>query len=400
MKQGVYKVIYFLLVISFILSYSISFASLGTYLKFSLMILASTYIFNKNINIRKYIPLLFLFVPFLLVPFILIILGRYKYLLTEQVTNSLSYIIMIFAVLSFAELFVNKKQFFSLTCLGVLIPVIGVSAAHAEEINFNVQQLFINIVNNDRLDRAYLGFSNPNILGLVLLIALLCFMYFIIFYRKYRIHNVFLAFLCIFLLLNTGSRTSIIAAFATFVIYLYLICLKKLNKYTRAVCYCSISIAIIVFIILNDMSVDFSYLNLLTSGRILRQLATINFLKNTNRLFFGLGNLNSGALYSGRLPISNDLDTDNSPVFFITTVGLIGLIFVLITLLLIYFNIPSNALFYKSLFFCWIITSLFENTLFIPSSLVSLFFLLALQNIKSVDEKKKMKNLIFRRKYL
>lgn len=400
MKQGVYKVIYFLLVISFVLSYSISFASLGTYLKFLLMILASTYIFNKNINIRKYIPLLFLFTPFLLVPFILIILGRYKYLLTEQVTNSLSYIIMIFAVISFAELFVSKKQFFSLTCLGVLIPVIGISAAHAEEINFNVQQLFINIVNNDRLDRTYLGFSNPNILGLVLLIALLCFMYFIIFYRKYRIHNVFLAFLCIFLLLNTGSRTSIIAAFATFVIYLYLICLNNLNKYTRVVCYCSISVAIIIFIILNDMSVDFSYLNLLTSGRILRQLATINFLKNTNRLFFGLGNLNSRALYSGQLPLSNDLDTDNSPVFFIATIGLIGLFFVLITLLLIYFNIPSNALFYKSLFFCWIVTSLFENTLFIPSSLVSLFFLLALQNIKNVDEKKKIKNLIFRRKYL
>lgn len=382
------------------LSYSVSFATIGTYLKFAFMALLITYLFNKKFNIRKYDSLFILLIPFLFIPFMLILFGRYRYLLTEQLINSFSYIVMILAVIACAELFEDKKQLFGFTQLGILLPLISILLMHIQEINLNAGQLFMNIISNDRIDRTYLGFSNPNMLGLVLMIALLCSMYFLLFVKKHKILNTLLTLFYIFLLLNTGSRTSIVAPFIAVIIYGYYYFLKKINRYTRIVFYCTmiVTVIIILFVTLNNVSFSLAYLDRLTSGRILRQLTTINFLSNTNRLSFGLGNLNSGALYSGRLPIASELNTDNSPIFLITTIGLVGLFFVIMSLMLIYFNIPSKAIFYKSLFFCWIVTALFEHTLFVPSSLTSLFFLVALQNINRTDAKEK--NVISRRKYL
>lgn len=400
MKQKFYKFIYLLLIISSVLSYSVSFATIGTYLKFAFMALLITYLFNKKFNIRKYDSLFILLIPFLFIPFMLILFGRYRYLLTEQLINSFSYIVMILAVIACAELFEDKKQLFGFTQLGILLPLISILLMHIQEINLNAGQLFMNIISNDRIDRTYLGFSNPNMLGLVLMIALLCSMYFLLFVKKHKILNTLLTLFYIFLLLNTGSRTSIVAPFIAVIIYGYYYFLKKINRYTRIVFYCTmiVTVIIILFVTLNNVSFSLAYLDRLTSGRILRQLTTINFLSNTNRLSFGLGNLNSGALYSGRLPIASELNTDNSPIFLITTIGLVGLFFVIMSLMLIYFNIPSKAIFYKSLFFCWIVTALFEHTLFVPSSLTSLFFLVALQNINRTDAKEK--NVISRRKYL
>lgn len=400
MKQKIYKFIYLLLIISSVLSYSDSFATIGTFLKFAFMALMVTYLFNKKFNIRKYYALLILLIPFLFIPFILILFGRYRYLLTEQFINSLSYIVMILAVIACTELFEDKKQLFGFTHLGILIPLISILLMHIQDISFNAGQLFINIISNERVDRTYLGFSNPNMLGLVLMIALLCSIYFLLFVKRYKMRNAFLTLFYIFLLLNTGSRTSIVAPLVAAIVYCYFLLLKKMNSYTRIIFYCSMFAAgiIILFITLNNVSFSLSYLDQLTSGRILRQLSTINFLSNTNRLSFGLGNLNSGALYSGQLPISNALNTDNSPIFLITTIGLVGLFFVILSLMLIYLNIPSKAIFYKSLFFCWFVTSLFEHTLFVPSSLASLFFLVILQNINIADTKEK--NLTSGRMYL
>lgn len=400
MKQKIYKFIYLLLIISSVLSYSDSFATIGTFLKFAFMALMITYLFNKKFNIRKYYSLLILLIPFLFIPFILILFGRYSYLLTEQLINSFSYIVMILAVMACAELFEDKKQLFGFTQLGILLPLVSILLTHIQEINLNAGQLFMNIISNARIDRTYLGFSNPNMLGLVLMVALLSSMYFLLFVKKHKVLNIILTLFYIFLLLNTGSRTSIVAPFIAAVAYCYFLLLKKISSYTRVIFYCTMAVAVIsiLFITFNNVSVSLSYLNWLTSGRILRQLTTVNFLSNTNRLSFGVGNLNSSALYSGRLPINNELNTDNSPIFLITTIGLVGLFLVIITLMFIYFNIPSKAIFYKSLFFCWIVTSLFEHTLFVPSSLTSLFFLVALQNINIADTKEK--NIISGRRYL
>lgn len=394
MKQKIYKFIYLLLIISSVLSYSDSFATIGTFLKFAFMALMVTYLFNKKFNIRKYYSLLILLIPFLFIPFILILFGRYSYLLTEQLINSFSYIVMILAVMACAELFEDKKQLFGFTQLGILLPLVSILLTHIQEINLNAGQLFMNIISNARIDRTYLGFSNPNMLGLVLMVALLSSMYFLLFVKKHKVLNIILTLFYIFLLLNTGSRTSIVAPFIATVAYCYFLLLKKISSYTRVIFYCAMAVAVIsiLFVTFNNVSVSLSYLDRLTSGRILRQLTTVNFLSNTNRLSFGLGNLNSGALYSGRLPINNELNTDNSPIFLITTIGLVGLFFVIITLMFIYLNIPSKAIFYKSLFFCWIVTSLFEHTLFVPSSLTSLFFLVALQNINIADTKEKSVN--------
>lgn len=400
MKQKIYKFIYLLLIISSVLSYSDSFATIGTFLKFAFMALMITYLFNKKFNIRKYYSLLILLIPFLFIPFILILFGRYSYLLTEQLINSFSYIVMILAVMACAELFEDKKQLFGFTQLGILLPLVSILLTHIQEINLNAGQLFMNIISNARIDRTYLGLSNPNMLGLVLMVALLSSMYFLLFVKKHKVLNIILTLFYIFLLLNTGSRTSIVAPFIAAVAYCYFLLLKKISSYTRVIFYCTMAVAVIsiLFITFNNVSVSLSYLDRLTSGRILRQLTTVNFLSNTNRLSFGLGNLNSSALYSGRLPINNELNTDNSPIFLITTIGLVGLFLVIITLMFIYFNIPSKAIFYKSLFFCWIVTSLFEHTLFVPSSLTSLFFLVALQNINIADTKEK--NIISGRRYL
>lgn len=376
------------------LSYSETFATVGTYLKFACMALLVTYIFNKKMNIRKYYPLLLLLIPFLFIPFVLILFGRYKYLLTEQFINSLSYMVMILAVIACAELFEDKKQFFGFTQLGILLPLISILLTHIQEINLNAGQLFMNIISNERTDRIYLGFSNPNMLGLILMIALLSSMYFLLFVKRYKTLNLFLTLFYLFLLLNTGSRTSLVAPFVAVVIYGYFLLLRKINSYTRMVFYCVTiaAVIIILFVALNNVSFSLSSLDRLASGRISRQLTTINFLSDTNRLSFGLGNLNSGALYSGKLHVNNALNTDNSPIFLLTTIGLVGLLFVIITLILLYFNIPSKAIFYKSLFFCWLVTALFEHTLFVPSSLTSLFFLVALLNIHTADIKEKKLN--------
>lgn len=389
MSKKIYKMVYFFMVISYVLSYTISFSNIGTYVRYLLMLLIITFLFNKKITIQRYYPILSLIIPFVLIPFLLIILGRYQYLVIEQLINCLSYIIMILVVIACSELFEDKKNFFKLTQLSIFFPIIFLLFRHFQDVTVNVVVLVSNIINDNRIDRSYLDFVNPNMLGLVLMLGLLCSLYFLLFEKEKRGINVLLCIFYMFLLLNTGSRTSLLAPVVGLIIYVYLATLRKVNKYLRIIFYITIAMFIVTifYISLYDYGFNVSFFNTLTSGRIMRQLSSVIFLSNTNRLLFGIGNLNAGSLYSESLQLNNNLYTDNSPIFFIVTIGIAGLFFVIMTLIYIYIKIPTNALFYKSLFFCWIATSLFEHTLFLPFSLISIFFLISLQSINFNGER-------------
>ncbi|MCD1024641.1 O-antigen ligase family protein [Enterococcus sp. SMC-9] len=375
MNKKLYVNFYFLLILGYVLSSSIQFQSLGKLMKYAFTFLMITYLVKEKISLKRYALILSLLGPFFLSPLVLILFNIYSLMTVDALIFSFSYILFIFLVIAVISLFNDIYNYCKITNIAIFISLF-LNVIYSRELKFNIINLLADMLGNEREYRSYLGFTNPNVVGLIAMVGLICCLISIL--RKDQLKmNLIMGGFYLFVIINTGSRTALLspALAIFFIITIYMI--KKLRIEIRVIFFCVTVCTILLFFIFyfDDISFNLYEFNTLTSGRFERQIITIRYLIDNGLTMFGMGNLNSSALYSDENVYAHFLNTDNTPTYFLVTIGLFGCIQVLGILIGIFCKIRNSSLISYLFFFISIISSLFEHTLFVPSSLFSLFFL-------------------------
>lgn len=372
-----YEVVFIFLISSYVLGYSKDFSSLGIAMKYILTAIMCTFFFKNKVNFKKYIPIISLVFPFFIIPLFLISIGVYTIRVTNVLYNCFFYLIYILLTISIIEEFDYMDDFFMDVQKGIVLPFLLIIIKDGK-FTLNIFYLIKNMFTNTRDQRLFMGFSNPNMTGLLAMLGLVSSILLLIKKRNPRL-NLFLVFVYILIIANTGSRTALMSPLIGLSIIVFIYILSKISSYKKIVL---VSLFLFVgliffFILLNfsKMTVDLGSINKITTGRFFRQLSTFNFLKQNNLLLFGIGNLNNSALYSGGSIMNNSLNTDNSPMYLLLTIGIVGVIQVFIIIIMLFFKIKFENLIGIFLLTTWLISGIFEHTVFVPSSLISLFFL-------------------------
>ncbi|MGM0108596.1 O-antigen ligase family protein [Enterococcus sp. AZ172] len=380
MIKNIYKSLFFILLISYIFTYTASYNGVFGIFKYGLSFCMLTYFYFYGINKAVFRILSVLLIPFAFLPMILMIIGYTDILIKNQLINVLYYILFIFLILVAVDLFSNTIEFCKQIQYSVFFSLLFLTIQN-RDISINLFSLLNNILANNRGIRTYLGFINPNILALVALVGGLSTIYLIYNKEKNKVFNWISLIFITFIIINAGSRTSFfcILIFLFFIMYFKFLKIMPLKIRIISVTICSVIFMVFFGNMLSQLNIgnwESLDLDTLTSGRLNNQINTYNFLKKFGYLYFGIGNLNSSSFYSTGNVYASLLNTDSSLMYYITTIGIVGLFFIIIFLISLFWRLPNNSYFGKSIFLVWIITSLFEHTLIVPSSLFSFYFLI------------------------
>ncbi|MDA9461296.1 hypothetical protein B835_1189 [Enterococcus mundtii 3F] len=380
MIKNIYKSLFFILLISYIFTYTASYNGVFGIFKYGLSFCMLTYFYFYGINKAVFRILSVLLIPFAFLPMILMIIGYTDILIKNQLINVLYYILFIFLILVAVDLFSNTIEFCKQIQYSVFFSLLFLTIQN-RDISINLFSLLNNILANNRGIRTYLGFINPNILALVALVGGLSTIYLIYNKEKNKVFNWISLIFITFIIINAGSRTSFfcILIFLFFIMYFKFLKIMPLKIRIISVTICSVIFMVFFGNMLSQLNIgnwESLDLDTLTSGRLNNQINTYNFLKKFGYLYFGIGNLNSSSFYSAGNVYASLLNTDSSLMYYITTIGIVGLFFIIIFLISLFWRLPNNSYFGKSIFLVWIITSLFEHTLIVPSSLFSFYFLI------------------------
>lgn len=387
-EKRTYKIIFGFLIFGFVLGYSSIFQPIGSVFKYGTMLLMITYFFRYNVDFKKYIPIISLLMPFFIVPLILVVIGVYQLNLKGILFNAFFYLMYILVSISIIETFNNIIEFVQFVNIGIFVPFF-LNIILSGQVSFNIFLLLTNMVDNSRNARSFLGFTNPNTAGLIAMVGLVSCAIVII--NKVKVPGTLFCFLFYFVaIVNTGSRTALMSPIFGFLItgLIYSVGKLSVNKKITAICFAVGCMLVLLFFVYNKVNISLSWdsLNELTSERLFRQIFTFRYLKNNHLLTFGIGSLNSSALYGNDNSFVNTLNTDNSPMYFLLTIGIVGILEIFTIIGLIISKIKQEN--FEGIFCLatWLISSLFEHTLFVPSSLFSLFFLSAIYvSFKNTD---------------
>lgn len=375
MVKKFYSYIYIFLIVGYIFDLSINFSGIGGIFKYIFTFLLLTSLIGRRVSLKDYYPILSISIPFFLIPLTLILTERYILNIRGVFIYSASFLLYIFLTISIVELFPSILEFCRMTNYGVLISLI-INVVISNELSLNIYQMLINMIENTRINRAYLGFSNPNIVGLIATIGVVIVII-KFFHSSFKIPDMICFLFYMLVIINSGSRTALLSPIIGGLILVLLGIYHKIPSQLSLVILWLAGALTLFFIYYklttSGIGLDYYSLNKLTSSRLERQLSTVNYLIMNDYILWGVGNLNSSALYSTYL--GTLLNTDNSPIYFITTIGIVGLIQVIAVLIWLFSRIGWNN---KTALFCFltmISSSLFEHTLLVPTSLFSLFFL-------------------------
>lgn len=336
---------------------------------------------RKIVISKSEMIVLFLFVLiFFIYPITLMLLNIYEIGKQNIIVNSLYYVITIVSCFFIASYYksTNKQDFFKdFGLVGCIFLIVGLLMFR--DISFSISGLLNNLIANERGERSYLGFTNPNQVAILTSLVI----HSIIISQLNKKIKMIVVLLCSVILINTGSRTPLVSiVFAGIVILLFSFFNKKttsLSKVMPKVLVIDLIILIVISLIysLNDASIDLYYkLDILSTNRISRQVATITWLNATNVLPFGLGMFNPSFFNSQ--PNFLFLHTDSYYTYIIATMGIVGLLGNLILICYMGYVMLKNksSLLVYILSFC-VCYGFFEATLFFPTSVLTILLLIS-----------------------
>lgn len=375
-----------ILVLAFLTSVMGSYYSIGTnffvlmrYITPILMVLFSCIQPLKiTISKNKAIILTLLIITFVVYPIILIITDVYKFATFYIIQNSIYYLLTFLATFFIGDYYNNNKNvnFFEDTSILIFLFLI-IGAFSFRDISFNIPALLRNLLQDTRLDRSYIGFTNPNQVGIFAGIGLITS----VFSPTKNVYKFSVIVFLIFILLNTGSRTPILSLLFALLAFIAIYSKELLGKNLSNFIFLSIiMIGIIVIVNINNNSSDtlFYTLNDLSTNRLSRQLSTIQYLISNKKILFGYGMFNT-SFFNSQINYGQ-LHTDSYYTYILATMGIVGVIgnlFIIMTMYKIIKNIGRKSI--VSIFAYCVIYGFFEATLFFPTSfltivLLSLFF--------------------------
>ncbi len=372
---GIYADLFLILIIfGSILAYT-SFSMIGQAVRlFGQLGFIVFYSFRLDFSKYNFIfPIFFVFISY---PLLLNSLGIYK--LADQV---LVYVVFfnwyLLSMIAIAEHYSNDVERLINLIYAVLIISMGVLFLFYRGISLNVVPLIRSIVLNQRYGgdivtaRVAMGFQNVNQLGLFASV-LTVFSLFKLFHRKNIFFNFFVFAVSIIFILNSGSRTPLIAITIFLGIYsIFKIKFRWTKLFFKVIFICFSFSVYFIFIYLlyfsNSGSNFFEKIDGFLSYRISFSQQALQLVDHFGTDLFGIGTMSSSFIQSNLL--GGNLAIDSSLAYYLLTVGTIGstcLCFVIVYL--VYkLNYVDNA-FVIGLFGFYICYSLFENVLFTPNS--------------------------------
>lgn len=375
------KLVYLLLVF-FIISSVASYTEIGGPMKiikniFEILIIIVTI---SKVKIDKFNWITPLVIMLLIYPIIFVGLGVYK-LYPKQIfmyVGMLALNLVFYVVL--AEYFHDKFEIFIYIWQVSLFSILTILLVIYRGISLNIPYMLRSIITNDRygsdllVQRYGMGFNNVNQLALFSALLMVCALYFI----AIKKHN-FFSFACLIMsfifICNSESRAPFVALG---VAVLALVAFKLKNNFLEN------SIYIFIFSCLIIFGLFFSYYAIkgISLSKIYQELNTVSSM----RLYFSSQALAfselSGTLWMGIGPVSTSFITknifggtitlDSSLGYTLFSFGIIGTIIIFSILIYYIFLIrKQRTIIYFITFF--ITYTMFENALFIPSSLLSCF---------------------------
>lgn len=226
-----------------------------------------------------------------------------------------------------------------------------------------------------QLVRLMAGFSHPNLLSVF---SFLCFAFsfylFIIYHKK---KDIFVLLFSFFLIYKSGSRTAMYSIFIFLIFYVIsALCQKEKFKKLFHIFLISIFLVFGLWFLFSEKNwLNYNYINQLFSYRLDYITDAIDVLRKNNALYTGMG-----AFRNSMLAATNSVMIDNGYFNYLYQFGLISFVCLLLFLGYCWFyllrlkNAKNNKeiLFFKSLFFSFLIYSFFENILLNISSLFSI----------------------------
>lgn len=226
---------------------------------------------------------------------------------------------------------------------------------------FNISAIMSNFRSHLELEnvireRSAFGFMHVNTLGgvcMALIIALT--MVSVERPRAKMLKNIAIAFNFL-IMLNTGSRSSVIGVICYFVV---LICekiyYKSSSTFRLLFRLLLIGVGIYIASIVNTVLTDnYELANMLTSGRLAGWIYDLKQMTEDRTLLFGYGQYNPSAFFSQ--PFANGMIVDNWYVFMITNIGIVGfggciviIVNMISSLIRICKHNPQNSLVHKAL---------------------------------------------------
>ncbi|WP_424684908.1 O-antigen ligase family protein [Enterococcus sp.] len=363
------------------------------YLSPILIIIFSVLSKRKILLEKSSLNVIFVFVTlFFVYPLVLIILGIYDVGKPNIIVNSLYYLLTLiccFFIAKFYEQF-NKKLFFKdFAVIGIVF--LSIALIIYRDITIDIGSLVYSLIANSRSDRSYLGFSNPNQVSILVSVVFLT----MIVSNLGNKTKALTSFFCVIILMNTGSRTPWISLFIAVVATLLVTFFKRKSigfKGTLAkILIIDCIVVVLIFLVYNltNSTLETYYaLDKLSTNRLSRQLATINWLESNETLIFGVGMFNPSFFNSQSSFFG--LHTDSYYTFILATMGLIGLLANILLVFKMLYKMSERKYSLMLLFFC-ISYSFFEATLIFPTSLLTILLFVTFFFKKS-DSIKNTKN--------
>lgn len=302
-------------------------------------------VIGQPILFRKNIVIIVLWMFYNLYAFILAVTGVYTnqvYQIGEYLLDVGLYVFMAIALTP--SLSKNINMLWSSVQVGLTVSLGWMAILFHSELMTYIPDLLSGVFNNNRVARVGIGFYNVNILGG--LSGLLVFVSLVnVFRNRFRCSSVITSVFGIYLLLNSGTRSSMLALSATLLAFVVLVVgrnYRTVLNYLLPVAFFVAELFYGLFMgIVNPKSTIANAVSSLTSKR--SELGSIAFeqLNDYSKLLFGTGMRTQAGIrdtfFSGW---QGNYGLDGEPQWFIFTTGIIG---GLVTLLIIAYAMNKVA---------------------------------------------------------
>lgn len=371
----------YILIYIYIASSVFSYTQIGMNMKVikSLMQVLIIFIMIFHIKFKNYKWTFSLFLILIFYPLIMLGLNYYS----SYPSQIILYVMMSFTSLFFYiclteffysnfDMFIGIWQnalFFSLMMLMIIY----------RGISLNIVYMLKAIITNDRygnnliIQRYGMGFNNVNQLALFSSILFICSLYFLI-SKKRKIFSIINLAFSFILMCNAESRAPFVAISVAIIL---IIVLKFKNKIIKKIILFFIILGLVLFAMFfsyyalhgNTFSKIYQELNSISSMRLYYTSEALSYCEFMGTNFFGVGSMSTSFITQNIF--QGNITIDSSIGYYLFTLGIFGTIIIFLILLNFTFKILNSKALY--LFIFYLTYAMFENSIFIPNSLLSCF---------------------------
>lgn len=363
------------MIFGYVLNYSAEFSGIAGVLRLSsqgLIVLLGIW----YVNIKNYYWAAPLLLAVVVLPLILMVVGVYARFTQANLSYITYFIFNSVAICCLATYFdgdVNK--FIKIVSYTVLIILVSFFFRYGG-LTLNIGTLFNNMINNTRgyTERYGMGFVNVNTMGLIASIGVVGAVR-NIFQKNLVLLNISAIIFYAIALVNSGARTPLLA-FGVAIIFDVILRLWTPLKLVLVTIFSGTLISVIGVIVYLSLGFGSSYklydlINAFTSNRLIFYTQALSIEKSFGGIWFGLGPMSTTFAKNTFL---GAITIDGSAIYYVFTLGIVGAILILsYSIFLVINTVKLNERIVAFLLMYNIAYALFENLLYIPNAILSMF---------------------------